>query len=195
MQISYMPVSESELKNYKLQMTIVSGPKYDFSLVGSARKPGVKLNQTVFDFGPCFVTSQPAPIKKMLTITNVDVQAISVESNFEKKVHLDFPVVPGQVLMPGEEKIEIPITFTPRELRKYQEVIKLNFNNGLYFVDITVQGQGIPLNLELKDPDQSYTNLGIVSVGHEVSRVVPLINRSLKSVKFTVVPQDKAEFD
>ena len=53
----------------------------------------------------------------MLTITNIDNQAISVESNFEKKVYLDFPVVPGQVLMPGEEKIEIPITFTPRELK------------------------------------------------------------------------------
>jgi hypothetical protein len=96
--------------------------------------------------------------------------------------------------MPGEEKIEIPITFTPRELRKYQEVIKLNFNNGLYFVDVTVQGQGIPLNLELKDPDQSFTNLGIVSVGQEVSRTVPLINRSLKSVKFCVVPKNVKEF-
>ncbi len=61
--------------------------------------------------------SQPVPIKKMLTITNTDNQAISVESSFEKKVYLDFPVVPGQVLMPGEEKIEIPITFTPRELK------------------------------------------------------------------------------
>ncbi len=193
-QISYLPQAEGSLKNYKLQMTIVSGPKYDFSLLGSARKPGVKLNQTLFDFGPCFVTSQPAPIKKVLTITNVDVQAISVESDFEKKVHLDFPLVPGQVLMPGEDKLEIPITFTPRELRKYSEVIRLNFNDGLYFVDVSVQGQGIPLNLELRDPDQSFTNLGIVSVGQEVSRVVPLVNRSLKAVKFSVLPALKKDF-
>ena len=55
--------------------------------------------------------------------------------------------------MPGEEKIEIPITFTPRELKQYSEVIKLNFNNGLYFIDVLVTGQGIPLNLDLKDPD------------------------------------------
>ena len=88
-----------------------------------------------------------------------------MESDFEKKVHLDFPLVPGQVLMPGEDKVEIPITFTPRELRKYQESIRLNFNNGLYFIEVSVQGQGIPLNLEMRDPDQSYTNLGIVSVG------------------------------
>ena len=84
------------------------------------------------------MTSQPVPQKKTLTITNVDNQAISVESDFEKKVYLDFPVVPGQVLMPGEEKIEIPITFAPRELRSYHEHIRLNFNNGLYYVDVTV---------------------------------------------------------
>jgi hypothetical protein len=74
---------------------IVSGPKYDFTLSGSARKPGVKLNSSLIDFGLCFVTSQAAPIKKMLTITNIDTQAISVESNFEKKSYLDFPIVPG----------------------------------------------------------------------------------------------------
>jgi hypothetical protein len=73
----------------------------------------------------------------MLTITNIDVQAISVESDFEKKIYLDFPVVPGQVMMAGES-IEIPITFTPRELRTYNEVVKLNFNNGLYFIDVVV---------------------------------------------------------
>jgi hypothetical protein len=107
---------------------------------------------------------------------------------------LDFPVVPGQVLMPGEEKIEIPITFTPRELKQYSETIKLNFNNGLYFVDILVKGHGIPLNLDLKDPDQAFTNLGVVSVGQEVSKVVPVINRSLKIVKFKVVPRDLKAF-
>mgnify|MGYP006889528907 CR=1 FL=1 len=42
---------------------------------------------------------------------------------------------------------------------------KLNFNNGLYYIDVVIQGQGIPLNLDLKDPDQGFTNLGIVSVG------------------------------
>ena len=37
------------------------------------------------------------------------------------------------------------------------DCIKLNFNNGLYYMDVVVEGQGIPLNLELKDPDQAYT--------------------------------------
>jgi len=35
---------ENELKNYKAQLAILSGPKYDFHFTGSARKPGVRLN-------------------------------------------------------------------------------------------------------------------------------------------------------
>jgi len=70
--IDYAPISEHEMKNFKLMLTIVSGPKYDFQLTGVARKPGIKLNSHVFDFGQCFVTAQPHPIKKMLEITNLD---------------------------------------------------------------------------------------------------------------------------
>lgn len=70
----------------------------------------------------------------MLEITNNDAQAISLESDFEKTTYLDFQVVPGQVLMPGAS-LEIPILFTPREIRKYSETIKLDFD-GLYQVEV-----------------------------------------------------------
>lgn len=43
-EITYLPLAEHQLKNYKLSLNIVSGPKYDFLLNGSARKPGIKLN-------------------------------------------------------------------------------------------------------------------------------------------------------
>ena len=130
----------------------------------------------------------------MLEITNQDSQAISLESDFEKKTYLDFPVIPGCVLMPGDEnKMSIPIVFTPREIRKYEETIKLDFN-GLYFVDLLIKGQGIPLNLDLKDPDHSTTDLGTVSVGGSAARQVPIINRSSKSVKFRVKPANPDAF-
>ena len=117
-----------------------------------------------------------------------------MESNFEKKVYLDFPLVPGQVIMPGEEKIEIPITFTPKQLKQYHETIKLNFNNGLYLIDITVKDQGVPMHLDLKDPDQSQVNLEVVSVGQEASKILPIVIRSLKTIKFNVVPRDPKSF-
>jgi hypothetical protein len=78
----------------------VSGPKYDFVLVGSARKPGIKLSSYTVDFGPCFVTRQPVPVRRVLVAHNVDSSAISIETDFEKKPHLDVQLTPGQVLMP-----------------------------------------------------------------------------------------------
>lgn len=89
-EINYLPIAEHELKNYKSTLSIVSGPRYEFMLSGKARRPGVKLNYNVFDFGPCFVTGNPSSIKKMLYITNLDKQALTIETNFEKKTYLDF---------------------------------------------------------------------------------------------------------
>jgi len=99
------------------------------------------------------MTGKPMPITKNLEITNMDSSAISIETDFEKKNYLDVQVVPGQVLMPDKsEKLEIPIYFTPREIKKYHETVKLDFN-GLYFIDINITGEGIPLLIDLKDPD------------------------------------------
>jgi hypothetical protein len=47
-----------------------------------------------------------------------------------------------------EHKIEIPIMFTPREMKTYQEKVTFDFNN-LYKVDVIIKGEGIPLQLEL----------------------------------------------
>lgn len=55
--IEYTPISEHQLNNFKMVLSLVSGPRYEFSLTGKARKPGVKLNSNLFDFGPSFVTS------------------------------------------------------------------------------------------------------------------------------------------
>lgn len=99
-EITYLPAGEHDLKNYKLQLQIISGPKYDFQLIGKARRPGIKLSSQVVDFGPCFVSRHPQPLKRTLVVTNVDTSAISIETDFEKKPHLDLQLVPGKVLMP-----------------------------------------------------------------------------------------------
>lgn len=87
----------------------------------------------------------------------------------------------------------MPIYFTPREIKKYSEVVKLDFN-GLYNIDLTITGEGIPMNLELKDPDQAYLDFGIVSVGGDVTKTVPLINKSKKPVKFKLSPSNVEQF-
>jgi hydrocephalus-inducing protein len=197
-EITYLPIGEHQLKNYRLQLQIVSGPKYDFHLVGRARKPGIKLSSTTVDFGPCFVSRQPVPIKKTLLVSNIDTTAISVETDYEKKPHLDVLLTPGQVLMPegsapDVEKLAIPILFTPRDIRSYLEKFTLDFNN-LYKVDVIVKGEGIPLQLELVDQDQAFLDFGILSVGGDVTKTVPLVNRSKKPVTFRLRPSDAAQF-
>jgi len=90
---------------------------------------------------------QPMPKKEILEITNNDNSAISIECNFDKRPYLDVQMAPGQVLLP-KESLEVPIIFIPREIKKYSEVVTFDFNN-LYKIDIQIQGEGIPMQLEL----------------------------------------------
>ena len=127
------------------------------------------------------------PKKIVLEIINLDNSAIAVETTFEKKPYLDVQLAPGQVLVPSTKeapiKLEIPIIFTPREIKKYQETISFEFNN-LYTIDVTITGEGIPMQLELVDPDQAVVDFGVVSVGGDVTRTIPLVNKSKKPVTF-----------
>ena len=45
--------------------------------------------------------------------------------------------------------LSVPITFTPRNLIKYNEIITLDINNGLHKVDLEIKGEGVPLELKL----------------------------------------------
>jgi hypothetical protein len=48
--------------------------------------------------------------------------------------------------------------------------------------------------LDLKDPDQMYTDFGAVSVNSDVTKIIPIINRSAKAIKFKVEPANKDKF-
>jgi hydrocephalus-inducing protein len=57
-----------------------------------------------------------------------------------------------------------------------------------------VKGEGIPLQLELVDQDQAFLDFGIISVGGDITKTVPLINRSKRPVTFKLKPSDAAHF-
>lgn len=48
--------------------------------------------------------------------------------------------------------------------------------------------------LDLKDPDQAITDLGIVSVNGFASKTIPILNKSQKAVKFKIRPANPAAF-
>ena len=191
--IIYLPLNIHKLKNNKCSLKIVSGPKFSFLLNGTARKPGVNLSFLQYDFGPWFVTRQPMSSKAVLELVNNDNSAISIETNFETKPHLDVELSPGEVLLPTtkgkEEKLLIPIIFTPREIQKYQEVIWFDFN-GIYKVEIEIKGEGIPMNLELVNPEQHIVDFGIVAKGSDLTKTVNLINKSRKPITFTLTSEN-----
>jgi hypothetical protein len=75
------------------------------------------------------------------------------------------------------------VIFTPREIKKYNEIITFDFNN-LYTIDVAITGEGIPMLLELADPDMAYVNFGSVAVNGDVTKSILLINKSKKPVIF-----------
>lgn len=131
--------------------------------------------------------------KAVLELVNNDNSAISIETNFETKPHLDVQLSPGEVLLPTtkgkEEKLLIPIIFTPREIQKYQEVICFDFN-GIYKVEVEIKGEGIPMNLELVDPEQHIVDFGIIAKGSDLTKTVNLINKSRKPITFTLTSEN-----
>ena len=96
------------------------------------------------------------PKTAILEMKNFDNTAISIETLFERNPYLDVQLSPGQVILPStkekEEKIEVPIIFTPRDIKSYREVITFDFN-GLYKTDVVITGEGIPMIRELANPD------------------------------------------
>ena len=193
-ELKYLPLSEHDLKGSKLNLNIVSGPKYNFTLQGSSRKPGVNFSFSEKDFGPCFVLRTLMPKTEMLEIINYDNSAISIETNFEKLPHLDVQLAPGQVLLPttpndpdlNKKKLLVPIIFTPREIASYSNVIVFDINNVMKF-QVTIKGEGVPVKLELGSRDQEAVDFGISRIGVEKTKTVQLTNKSKRSINLTFI--------
>ena len=195
-EIMYLPVAEHKLKSYKSTLMVISGPSYDFVFTGSARKPGIQLNFSKFDFGECFVLRQPLPTTEYLEMKNIDDTAISIECLFERKPHLDVQFSPGQVLLPFNQSgdiLKIPVIFTPREITKYEEIITFDVN-GIYQMDVKIIGEGIHLIIDLARPEEQFIDFGIVGVGGDVTKTATLVNKSRKVVNLSLYPDNKEDF-
>jgi hydrocephalus-inducing protein len=82
----------------------------------------------------------------------------------------------ASVLQKGEHK-EILITFTPKDLIKYMDVIPFEIN-GLYTVPITITGEGSVPRIELVNSSQKALNFGVIRVGEVARKTVKIICKS-----------------
>ena len=123
----YPPIS-----NHKISLNIISGPTYTFLLNAKARSPQIIFSSIKCNFGPCYVMRQPVPNTQIITVKNMDKEALTIETDFEgkNKQYLEVFLSTGQVILPYQTQsdiLEIPIQFVPRD-----KVIFLKFQFSLF---------------------------------------------------------------
>ncbi|XP_074670186.1 hydrocephalus-inducing protein homolog [Strix aluco] len=107
--------------------------------------PTVHFSTTRLNFGTCFIYyAGMAPSHQSLIITNQPDKDVSLSCLFTSTSHLhvDFP---GYVLRPGGT-VAVPITFYPREIASYHELIPFEIN-GLCQQTIEVRGRGTEMKV------------------------------------------------
>lgn len=70
----------------------------------------------------------------------------------------------------------IQICFHPMEIKKYEIQVPFLINSKLY--GIFIEGQGVPLNLELIDVREKFLDLGSTTIKKAISKTVKVINNS-----------------
>ena len=74
-------------------------------------------------------------------------------------------------MLKPNQAVDVPIVFTPRDVQQYSEQIPFELN-GLYTVNVTVQGEGCLLKVDLQNPAQALVSFGSLRVGQESVRRV-----------------------
>ena len=195
--LTILPLTKINLKNHKIFMQIVSGPVYTFQINAKARSPQLQFSCTKVDFNQIYIQRPPQPITYILSVKNLDKEALTIETNFESKntPHLDVLLSTGQVILPFQSKsdiLEIPIIFLPREIKKYREIINFKFN-GIYDQEIEILGEGIPIKLEIEENIQ-VLNFGIIQLGQNKKLDFSLVNRGKMKLDIQILPENRQNF-
>ncbi|XP_066569678.1 hydrocephalus-inducing protein homolog [Amia ocellicauda] len=183
--LTFHPKSCCVLKETELRIKIKNGPEFHCSLSGSAVAPGVHFSFTKHNFGMNFIYHiGMVPCTQTLILTNKGERAASLECLFTSTAELEVGFQAG-VLPPGGE-LQVPITFYPREARRYQERVTFEINGHMQH-SVEILGQGTEMKIEVEDPKHRVVNLGALQIGQLVKRVIPLVNKSHAPLTFSVL--------
>ena len=194
--LTLLPLNKINLSNHKISLNIISGPTYTFLLNAKARSPQIIFSSIKCNFGPCYVMRQPVPNTQIITVKNMDKEALTIESDYKNKQYLEVFLSTGQVILPYQTQsdiLEIPIQFIPRDYVKYKDLIKFKFNN-IYDVDVEVTGEGIPLKVELEDPSLQTLNFNIIKLGQTKKLSFNIINRGKMMATVELYPESPGTF-
>ncbi|XP_026221932.1 hydrocephalus-inducing protein homolog [Anabas testudineus] len=189
----FYPKSICNLQDIKLSIKVTHGPTFNFAIKGGAIPPSLEFSFTKFNFGKCFLFCPGMlPASKTLVISNKGKRDISIQCQFSNTSYLEMDFHPD-VLTLGAV-MEVPLTFYPREARRYDE--KLSFIlNSCVTKHVEILGQGIEMKLELEDPKQRKVKLGSLMLGQKVKKQVVVVNRSPLDLSFTLVLNTNSPLD
>ncbi|XP_009877078.1 PREDICTED: hydrocephalus-inducing protein-like, partial [Apaloderma vittatum] len=105
----------------------------------------------------------------------------SLKCLFASTAHLEVDFI-GYMLRPGEA-VDVPITFYPREIASYHELIPFEIN-GLCQQTVEVRGKGIEMKVDVVEPQGKVVKLGALSIGQTVKKFVTIANNSAAPLTF-----------
>lgn len=73
-------------------------------------------------------------------------------------------------------------------------MVKFDFN-GIHKIELRVSGEGIPMVLELVDPEHHLLDFGIAPVGANLNKQVQLVNKSRRPVNLALRPAEPESFE
>uniref|UniRef100_A0A8C2T888 HYDIN axonemal central pair apparatus protein n=1 Tax=Coturnix japonica TaxID=93934 RepID=A0A8C2T888_COTJA len=183
-QLVFHPRKMCSLKNVELTLKISKGPMFICAFLATVVVPTVYFSTTRLNFGACFIyhAGMP-PAQQTFTITNKADRDVSLNCLFINTVHLEVDF-PGYILCPGAT-VEVPITFYPREVTSYHELITFDIN-GLCQRTVEVLGKGAEMKVDVVEPPGKVVKLGALSVGQTVKKVVTIANNSVAPLTFNL---------
>ncbi|XP_010163811.1 hydrocephalus-inducing protein-like, partial [Antrostomus carolinensis] len=163
---------------------ISKGPRFTCVFLATVVVPTVHFSTTRLNFGSCFICSAGMlPAHQTLVITNKADKDMSLSCLFTNTAHLEVNF-PPRVLHPGGT-VKVPITFYPREVASYREIIPFEIN-GLCQQTVEVQGRGVEMKVDVVDPQGKVVELGALSIGQMVKKIITIANNSAAPVTFSL---------
>jgi hydrocephalus-inducing protein len=180
------------LDGIRMSCTVAGARRYVLSLSGRGTRAAVDFSFHRHDFGPCFIdddhaftdaSSDSTTNSAVLSITNNEMDAdVTLDAMFAPKPHLSVGFE-TTVLRP-RETINVPIVFTPKEERRYEDELCFEVN-GLYTVVVRVGGIGAASRVELTDPGaMSLVAFGALRVDQTLTKSVRIVNRGQRVSHF-----------
>uniref|UniRef100_A0A8C9LFZ1 HYDIN n=1 Tax=Pavo cristatus TaxID=9049 RepID=A0A8C9LFZ1_PAVCR len=181
-QLVFHPRKMCSLKDMELTLQISKGPMFTCVFLATVVVPTVHFSTTRLNFGACFIyQAGMPPARQTLAIMNKADKDVSLSCLFTNTMHLEVDF-PGYILRPGGT-VKVPITFYPREVASYHELIPFEIN-GLCQLTVEVQGKGAEMKVDIVEPRGKVVKLGALSVGQMVKKIVTIANNSVAPLTF-----------